>query len=265
MISRLLVIFSILLLAIACKDNAGTPEPVTVPDNDLPLDYLSLDKTPAADIELLFIGNSHSAAYGLSTMVASLIETGTNQTANGFKERQSRFLADRSFDGETQDAIKSRPWTHVILQAQKYSSTGNYSYPTVAAEEWIRIIKQQNARPIMFPEHPRAGNFEEGLRIHTLHFEIAQREPACVSPVGLAWDLALTRYPRLELHLSDGNHANLQGVLLTAFVFYQVITEQPANQLPYIASIDIDESVQSQLKQVATEAVVLNPPCLFYP
>jgi hypothetical protein len=224
----------------------------------------ALDSTPQvlADYELLFIGNSHSSVNGLPDLVAILIEaTGQGKTANAALAPGSNFLAERLKDGTTQATLEARKWTHVFLQAQKYSSTGNYSYPTDAAEEWIRRIRKLNASPVMFPEWPRRGNTEEGQRVYDLHVSISTREPACVAPVGLVWDAFIFRYPAIALHAADGNHSNLNGALLTAYIFYQILTEKPANTLGYIAEIDVNEETQRKLKEVALDFHNQHLPC----
>ena len=209
--------------------------------------------------ELLFIGNSHSAANGLPDLVTTLIETGMpGVDADSGLAPGYRFLADRLNDGVTQPMLTSKAWTHVILQAQKYSSTGRYYYPTDAAEEWIRRVKAQNGQPMLFPEWPRRGNTEEGPRIHALHLSIASREPACVAPIGLAWEESLRQYPTLALHAVDGNHSNLTGALLSAYVFYQLLTNLPAQDLPYIPSINVAADVQQNLSVIASTVVQQN-------
>lgn len=217
-----------------------------------------------ADIELLFIGNSHSSQNTLPLLVAEMITIGTGQSTYAYRDTSAMFLDERRFDGPTKDLIELREWTYVILQGQKYSTTGRYYYPTAATEHWLRVIKQQNTHPLLFPEHPRQGNNEEGQRVHNLHVEISQREATCIAPVGLAWDLSRQRYPEITLH-SDGNHANLNGSLLTAYVFYQSMTGQVANQLPNIESLAVSADIQTKLKEVASETVLEHPPCLNYP
>lgn len=212
-----------------------------------------------ADYQLLFLGNSHSAFNNLPGLLTTLIETGLpgksadSELAPGFK-----FLDERLNDGVTQELLESRDWTHVFLQAQKYSSSGLYFYPTVAAEQWIRRVKTQNGRPILFPEWPRRGNTEEGQRIHNLHLSISSRESACVAPIGLAWEESIARYPTLALHAADGNHSNLSGALLSAYVFYQVTTGRPAAALPYISAIDISADTQKNLRELASFVVDSN-------
>ena len=208
---------------------------------------------PAENFEILFMGNSHSSSNGLPNILTTLIKTGlpgataTARAAPGFS-----FLAERLTDGVSQPLLVSRPWTHVILQAQKYSSSGLYYYPTDAAEEWIRRAKAQNALPIMFPEWPRRGNLEEGPRVHQLHLDIASREAACVAPIAAAWEESRVRDPFLVLHARDGNHANLAGSLLTAFVFYEFITGRVAAKLPHISSISVSAGDQQKLRDIAS-------------
>lgn len=219
----------------------------------------SISKTSKTHNELLFLGNSHSSVNGLPELVATLIETGTaGSTANAVAAPGWKYLSERLDDGVTQQSLKSRAWTHVILQAQKYSSSGLYSYPTDAAEEWIRRAKAQNALPILFPEWPRRGNTEEGQRVHKLHLGISARESACVAPVGLAWEESIARYPTLDLHAADGNHSNLKGALLTAYVFYQLLTGQSAAELPYIREIAVGADIQQNLSVVASVVVESN-------
>jgi hypothetical protein len=103
----------------------------------------------------------------------------------------------------------------------------------------------------MFPEWPRRGNLEEGQRVHNLHLQIAGREPACVAPIGLAWDEARARPGSLNLYAADGNHSNLNGALLSAFVLYQSITQHPADGLAYINSIKVPAKTQLALREIA--------------
>jgi hypothetical protein len=216
----------------------------------------------AKDYEILLIGNSHSSRNNLPGLLTMLIETGLpSKTVHARTAPRWGFLVDHLQDNKTRQLLESQPWTHVILQAQKYSSSGRYFYPTTAAEELIRRAKLQDAVPIMFPEWPRRGNIEEGQRVHELHQQIAAREPACVAPVGLAWQLALEQNPSLKLHAPDGNHSNRQGALLTAYVLYEVITGKPAAQLPYVASIKVAPDAQEILRNSASESITEQPNC----
>jgi hypothetical protein len=214
------------------------------------------------EFQILLIGNSHSSNNDLPGLIATLIKQAHPKAAvHARAVPHWGFLVDRLDDKVTQKTLDAETWTHVILQAQKYSSSGRYYYPTDAAEEWIRRVKRRGATPILFPEWARRGNTEEGQRIYELHLQIASREFACVAPVGLAWQLAQLAKPSMRLHASDGNHSNAKGALLTAFVLYQAITGDSAADLPTIESVKIDADIQILLRDSASEAHRVKPGC----
>ena len=253
--STILRISGILCLLIAGLTISGLAEPQAPPE-----DFHPVPPPQSGDYQLLFMGNSHTAANGMPHLVTAMIGTGIpGATASQATAPGYLFLADRINDGVSRPLLESRNWSHVVLQAQKYSSSGLYDYPTVAAEEWIRSAKAQGAQPILFPEWPRRGNTEEGERVHQLHLAIASREPACVAPVGLAFEVALERYPNLVLHAADGNHSSLTGALLAAFVLYEVITGHAAAELPYLATVGVSPEIQQNLKAVASEVIAADP------
>ncbi|MCO7225595.1 hypothetical protein [Pleionea sp. CnH1-48] len=251
-----LLITVLMIILAGCKSSNQN-------DTSPPVDD-ELVQLASADYEVLLIGNSHSSNNNLPGLIERLIEQGSSgKTANVIAAPGWQFLDDRLNDPTTNAYLTGRQWTHVSLQAQKYSTTGQYWYPTTAAEEWIRRVKRQEATPIMFPEWPRRRNYEEGLRVHELHVDIATRESACVAPIGLAWDAFIAEHPFVTLHAADGNHSNPTGALLTAYVFYQVITNNPVNELNNTPGLGISDDLQKTLRDIAFEVVTLNPPCQY--
>lgn len=225
---------------------------------------LLMSATVAADdfrYSVLLIGNSHSSRGDLPGVLQQLLESDGAALANVKAVGNWAFLAERLEDNKTQETLESGPWTHVVLQAQKYSTSGRYFYPTAAAEEWIRRSRSIGAQPILFPEWARRGNLEEGPRVHRLHLGIAAREPACVAPIGVAWEIMLDTNPGIRLHHRDGNHANRTGALLTAYVLYAVITGRSMTELPPIKIRGVSEDTQVLLRIAAEKAISLAPPC----
>jgi len=220
------------------------------------------DNTNGSAYKVLLMGNSHAA--GLQSSLERLLILGRpGMSVDVQVAPHGGFLADRVNDGVSAQKLESEPWTHVILQAQKYSSTGSLTYPTTAAEYWIRGSKELGATPIMFPEHPRRDNTWEGQTLWDLHTGIAVRENTCVAPVGLVWDEVIFRDQSLTLHQPDGNHASATGLLLTALVFYQIITGQPVESLPGLAEFAIDPATEQIMKESVSSLLFVYPPCAY--
>jgi hypothetical protein len=123
----------------------------------------------------------------------------------------------------------------------------------------VRMAREQHAVPIMFPEWPRRG-VDETLYIYDIHASIAQAEPACVAPIGQAWDLSLSRHPDLALHASDGNHSNPNGAFLAALVLHATITGASPLDAPTLAGFGVDAGTQALLRAVADDTVRDWPP-----
>ena len=233
------------------KPSTSTPtENLSIPDNRFANTY-----------QILLFGNSH--VTGLGKLIKILINTGIPHANITFTNARGGFLDDESSYQYRAGLLNNTSWTHVILQGQKYSQSGVSVYPTISARIWIDKAKQQQITPILFPEHPQKDNATEASRVHGIHTGIAAQQKSCVAPVGLAWDKVLLTEPLLNLHNNDGNHANLMGQLLSSYVFYEVITGESADLLPFIESIAVAESTQQILRQLASETIQANPPCLF--
>jgi hypothetical protein len=160
--------------------------------------------------------------------------------------------------------LREQRWSFVVLQAQKYSESGLVEYSTSEAEALVRMARAAGAVPVLFPEWPRRG-IAETQRIFDLHVSIARHAPACVAPIGQAWDLALARNPSLVLYASDGNHSAPAGAFLAALILATTITGVPPDQLPALAIPDVDPATQAFLRAVAAETVLVYPPRQYCP
>jgi hypothetical protein len=206
------------------------------------------------------MGNSHTASNDLTSLVSDMVRAGKpGRTVAAVVAPGSMFLDERLNDDRSVALLRSQAWSFVILQAQKYSTSGQFDYSTEEAKELIRISRMQRAVPVMFPEWPRRG-VDETRRIYDLHASIAQAASACVAPIGQAWDLALARHSSLQLHATDGNHAAPAGTFLAALVLYATITGQSPLNLPPFPQYPVDVSLQETLRGIAAETVITEPP-----
>jgi hypothetical protein len=214
----------------------------------------------AADINLLFLGNSHTHFHDLPGMVAELVRAARpGKSVHAEAAPGYLFLDERLHDPATLRLLNSRRWSAVVLQAQRYSSSGLFSYSTSEAEALARMSRNLGATPMMFPEWPRQG-IAETARIYDLHAGIARTGPACLAPVGQAWEVALTNAPNLVLHDADGNHSAPSGALLAAMVLAASITGADPGSFPFLPQRNVDAATQQQLRAAAREAVNRHPP-----
>jgi hypothetical protein len=82
------------------------------------------------------MGNSHTLNNDVPGMVGEMVRaarpgrTVANVTAPG-----SLFLGERATDQPTLQLMRSRQWDFIVLQAQEYSTSGQFTYPTDGAED----------------------------------------------------------------------------------------------------------------------------------
>jgi hypothetical protein len=244
----------IVLLA-ACGGGGDASTPVA-PVATTPAAPVSPSPAPIApDIAVLMMGNSHTSVNRLPDTLATMLRAGhPGKTVVVAVAPGSLFLDERLAHGPSVALLRGQRWSHVVLQAQKYSTSGTRSYSTAEAEQLIRMARVSGAVPVMFPEWARLGIAETGT-IYDLHVSIAVTEPACVAPIGQAWDRALARDPTLNLQASDGNHSAPAGAFLTALVLYATLTGGSPAAIPALDVVGVDEATQARLKTVATETV----------
>ncbi|MCV2883335.1 hypothetical protein OE749_01320 [Aestuariibacter sp. AA17] len=230
----------------------------TTPPSDNIASAEPIDK----DVALLMIGNSHTTANGLPLMVGKLMKQALPDKRILVDYAPTiAFLYQHLDESTTLRKFESRQWTHVTLQAQRYSQSQSVDYPTDAAKAWVDKITEQGGMAVFFPEWRQWGRGWEGEYLHQLYSSIADQAPACVSPVGMAWDIASSIRPDLTLHAPDGNHANLTGSLLAALVITETISQYPADLLTPDETIDVSPDVQDFLGQVASQALKEYPAC----
>lgn len=255
---------SCFLLASCGGGNDDVVTPVKEVITDFPSGTEVPDNRYVDSYNILVFGNSHVRSHNLSDLIRQLIVAGRpGVQVNVVVAAGGAFLDERLNNDEGLRLLQSKNWSHVILQGQKYSTSGLETYPVDATLLWIKASKAQQATPVLFPEHRQLSIFDEGIRVHQLHQSIVALESSCLAPVGLAWDRALRGNPTLELHERDGNHATLAGAFLTALVFYQSITGNNADMLPTMQSIAVPAALQQTLRQVTAATLQQHPACPF--
>lgn len=218
-----------------------------------------------AQVQVLMLGNSHTTANDLPGKLDAMLRSGLAGRSVGTALGPGwMFLDERLADPESMAVLRGRAWTVVVLQAQKYSTSGLYHYSTAEAAALVAEARRQGALPVLFPEWPRRG-IAETARIWAQHVAIAAQAPACIAPVGQAFDLAAQRLPSLALHASDGNHSSPAGAYLAALVLYATASGRSPLDLADTTPAGLDAGTQAALRQVAADAVAAVPPRQYCP
>lgn len=261
------LLFILMLTAITgCKGGGQSattapPETVPIPPITKATNKAIPNNQHSEEMRIALFGNSHVS--GLAPLIQQAISAGNPQRPVAVVNLAGGFLDNSQIQSTRESAITQESWTHLVLQGQKYSQSGTVTYPTSKAQAWIKLAKDYNITPILFPEHPQRGDTTEATRVHQLHVGIANQQSACIAPVGLVWDRVQLLAPNVVLHASDGNHASYTGKVLTTFVFYEVITGEPADLLPVIPEFNVPANTQQLFKQVVSEVLQTHTPCQF--
>lgn len=139
-------------LLVACGGGGGNEAPA--------------DATAQADLPVLFMGNSHTSNHDVAGSVTALVRAvRPGKTVLAVRAPASQFLEDHAQDSTTLSPLRLRRWSAVVMQAQKYSSSGQFEYPTAPAENLALEARQRGAVPVLFPEWPRRDHCNAAARV----------------------------------------------------------------------------------------------------
>lgn len=171
--------------------------------------------TPPRNLNILFLGNSHTGSNDLTGMVKSLIESDGTRTQVQFKVHGAGFLEDLAQSSALRKDLQSGDWDVVVMQGAKLSSSHKYEYDHSGAVQIAKFAKQNKVKAYLFAEWPRRG-WNESTYIMKEYREISEPSGATIIPVCYAWDSFLKEQPKAQLWAGDGNHASLSGSYLAA-------------------------------------------------
>ncbi|MEL0647909.1 hypothetical protein V6248_10795 [Pseudoalteromonas agarivorans] len=256
-ISTMFVTICLILLLVAC--GSGSSEIKNTQNEETQTSSPVINNNPQGDYKIIIYGNSHSSSLG--ALLETIITYQLPNTSVYTMTVGGRFLDEIAAVDANVDKLRESTWSHAIFQGQKYSQSGAFDYPTTETERLISIAKEQEITPILFPEHPQKGNPAEATTVYELHLSISVEEPSCVAPVGLVWNRVLEIMPSVNLYNADANHASYTGNVLTAMVFYEIVTSELADTMQFNPNINLTQQQQAMFAQVVTEVLDLYPAC----
>jgi hypothetical protein len=241
------------------SDGAGGngPAPIMAVGVGPTTDRSDLEKVRSADFSVLFVGNSHTYMHDLPGLVGKMIQHLHPGSTVYSHVLGVGFLEDASRNPRCREEIEQRPWKHVVLQAQKVSTSGRFDYSRKEGIDLARQARTRGAAVHFFSEWGLKGDPDNGPRHERIYQEMARAADARVAPVGRAWDLALSERPELALHGSDGNHQSEIGAFLTACVLAGRLSGKSPAPLASFPYPQVNEKDRKFLADAATKAVAM--------
>jgi len=214
-----------------------------------------LESVRAADISILFVGNSHTTHHGLPDLVEKMIQFRHPSKKVVTHVIGTAFLEDAATNQLLLDEIDSRPWKFVVLQAQKISMSGRFRYSQTEGIDLAKRAKAKGATVFYFSEWGRKDITNDAEGNEAIYREMAKAADVNVVCVGRAWDLALAERPELPLHEADGNHESADGAFLTACVLVGRLLNQSPAPLAAFPYRDMSEADRQFLAEKAAKSL----------
>jgi hypothetical protein len=211
--------------------------------------------SPAADIGILFVGNSHTSSHDIPGLVCEMIRFEKPEKSVASHQIAVNFLEDLEHDSSWRKEIESGSWKYLILQAQKISMSGTANYSRQQGLDMARFAKERGMTVIFYPEWGLKGVAGDGPKQERVYREMAHEAGVGVAPVAVAWDLALAEHPELPLHSADGNHQSPMGAFLTAAVLCGAITNHDSANLASFSYRHADGQTRAILANAAARAL----------
>jgi hypothetical protein len=247
--------FALLVLCgLACGCGSNVPPagaPVTAAGGAAP----DAEAVRAADYSVLFVGNSHTAMHDLPGVVAGMIRHRHPAKTVVTHALWFAFLEDAAADPGCRTQVADRPWKHVVLQAQKISTSGRFRYSQAEGIELAKAGKTRGADVLFYAEWGLRGKAGDGATQEAIYREMATAAGVRVACVGRGWDAALAGRPDLPLHADDGNHQSHLGAFLTAAVLFGELTGDSPTVLADYPHPDTDAATRKLLTAAAAKAV----------
>jgi hypothetical protein len=187
-------------------------------------------------LDVLFVGNSLTAANDLPAVVASLSHGAIayRTIAPGGVNLEDHWTLTGA-----REALESGSWDDVVLQQGPSTLPESASNLREWAVRWADAIRARGARPAVYEVWPDSAfgvrlSFPAVIRSYRAASDAAG---ALFLPAGEAWRAAWRRNARLPLYGPDGFHPSKLGTTLAALVIVARLTSTPVARiaLPYPA------------------------------
>jgi hypothetical protein len=188
---------------------------------------------------VLFVGNSYTY-YENMTQVVAAFATSRDLAMQTRKATPGGATLEQHWTGvkgkQTLDSLSqigTGSFDAVVLQEQSLRPITNPARMATFADKLCAAIKLAGGHPYLYLTWSRQQTPETQSKLTESYENVARETGATVAPVGLAWELARTRQPDLNLYSEDGSHPSSEGSYLAACVLFSTLTGELSAGLPF--------------------------------
>jgi hypothetical protein len=210
------------------------------------------------EMQVLFIGSSHTDANNMSGMFAGLAGAGGHLVYVDRSIVGGGTLSYHSHHQPTLDLIQEREWDHVVLQEHTLLTIIEFYVdssfiPKATLLDSMITASGSNTAFYMHQAYPDPTGpycawdqcsrefvdyFDMQSEMSTSYTAAASELDALLVSVGDVWAAALHEDPTLPLWSSDSLHATVEGSYLNACVFYATFFNESPVGLEYYGGLE---------------------------
>jgi hypothetical protein len=207
--------------------------------------------------KVLFIGNSHTARHGgLDWLIGNMVGAEPEPRAYEAASRTaSGVTLEYHYLNDARDAIRSGDYDTVVLQGYLPGSATRSADPFMEYARLLNeVVQDSGAQTVFFMTWPQGRyDWADLDDFVAAHRQISAELGAQVAPVGVAFEMATTERPDIELISDDDVHATWEGAYLAAATVYATLFDQSPEGLPYSFGMSPDDA--EFLQMIAWQAV----------
>lgn len=209
---------------------------------------------------VLFVGNSYTFYNDMPQIVRTMaeakgVELKVQKSTAGGATLEQHFKGEKKL--QTMATIAKGDFDFVIMQEQSMMPAINPPKTLEFAARICTEIKKTKATPAFFLTWARENDPPMQEKLNATYFKAAKENDATVIPVGLAWQMARKKHPKIKLFAKDGSHPSPIGSYLSACVFLATLTGKDPVGLPIKLGtiITVDPKKATLMQQVARETI----------
>ena len=181
------------------------------------------------EVDILFIGNSHTFFNDMPLMVRNLAEGDGFACRVAMLSHGGWYLEQHADQPDVRFDILFGGYDYVVLQehAHPFGPIEKYHSAAVRLNEMIR---QAGSKPVIYGVWSMKAEPEMQAVMNREHRAVAEEIGALLAPVGEHWWAYKESHPELELYWEDGAHASPDGSAFAAGQIWETIKADLAEE-----------------------------------